>query len=113
MRWRDQKNILVLVLGLWFALAPAFYAMPATAMLLDAGISGDIASDGCDNCPDLDTDSMDCAKLCLMAALFAVSPHCEIFPAVFQDGHLPGWPGTLRELYSCPDPAPPKSAFLQ
>lgn len=110
---RSPKHILLLLLGLWFALAPALYAMPAAAMMAPDGIAMDSGSDGCSGCPDLDDDAAGCAQLCLAAAAFAIFPDSGRLLAAAHGCCLPARHSALAGFYSGPDPAPPKSLPLQ
>ena len=112
MEWTPNR-IITLFLGLWVALAPAVFAVPAAAMTLQMSISDDAGSGCCDGCPDADADCNVCALMCLNLVPFAtIAEHGKLGTAVLHDDHWPGRDLALLGRVSTPEPAPPKPISL-
>lgn len=111
MVWTGNR-FLVLLLGLWVALAPALYAVPAAAMTAQISMSDDGASGGCDDCPEGDMERGLCALMCLNAVQFATTTEPGKLHGKFGSDHEPRHHPALLGRLSTPDPAPPKPVSL-
>jgi hypothetical protein len=99
----------VLLLGLWVALAPAVFAMPAAAMTVHTTIAGDADADGCEGCTEPEQDRRICALICLNAAQSAVLAEPGKLPAQVHDGREPPGQPVLAGRLPAPEPTPPKA----
>lgn len=107
-----QIRILALILGLWMALAPAVFAVPAVAMTSQTAMGGAPDMGGCDGCPETGLDTDGCAPTCLNVMLLATLAGEAVPPAWVEDGHWLGPRPVLSGLLSAPEPAPPKPVFF-
>ena len=114
MKWTPTR-IIALFLGLWVALAPAMYAVPAAAMTPqmimsdDGDDSADAGSNCCDGCPDTAADRAVCALMCLNLVSFtAIADQGKPGRVFFREDHWPGRDQALSGFLSTPDPTPPK-----
>ena len=112
MRNLTPKRFFALLLGLWLALAPAMFAVPATAMSLQTSMTDDAGSGGCDACPQDDAARGICLLMCLNATLLAVTTEPDRLVANFGGIHQPARHPAMLGRLSTPDPAPPKAVFL-
>lgn len=106
--WRFGR-LGVLLLGLWVALAPAVFAVPAAAMTLHTTIAGDAGAGDCDGCSQPEQDKDVCALMCLNAALSAVPVDPCKLPALGSDDGRPARHPALAGRLPIPEPAPPKA----
>jgi len=106
------KRFFALLLGLWIALAPAVFAVPATAMSIQTSMSDDARSGGCDACPEGDAARGICELMCLNATLFAITTEPGRLVVDFDGIHRPGRHPAMLGRLSTPDPAPPKAVSL-
>lgn len=107
------RRIIVLVLGLWVALAPPVFVMTATAMTLHMSMSSGSGPGGCVGCPDTDADGGLCALMCLNAALAATTTAGGELSHISRNERWPVRHLAFAGHLSTPDPGPPKSVFLQ
>jgi len=106
------NRIFVLFLGLWVALAPVVYAVPAAAMAAQTDLSDDAGPGGCDNCPKGDAERGICTLMCLNAVQFATTVEPGNLHSEFGNGHEPGHHPALLGRLLTPDPIPPKPVSL-
>ena len=106
------RRIIALLLGLWLALAPAVFVMPAAAMTLHMGMSSDSVAGGCDGCPEANTDGGFCALMCLNAALVATTTAGGELSHISRGEHWPPHRLVFVDHLATPDPGPPKPVFL-
>ena len=111
MKWTPRR-IIAHFLGLWVALAPAVFVVPAAAMTLHMGMSSGSGTGGCDGCPDAGTDGGFCALNCLNAAMAATTTAGGELSHVSQDERWPVHHLPFADHLATPDPGPPKSVFL-
>jgi len=112
MRKSSPRSILALFLGLWVALAPAIFAVPAGAIPVQMNMSGEAGPGGCDACPDGDAAQGFCKLLCLNVIQLATLTEAGGPGARIAAGHQPGRHLLLPGRHSTPDPAPPKAVSL-
>jgi hypothetical protein len=106
------NRILALFLGVWIALAPAAFAMPAAAMTVQTSMSGDAWAGGYDCCPEGDMERGPCALMCFNATLLATVPELGTLSSIAREEQRPARHPALLGRLSTPDPAPPKAVSL-
>jgi hypothetical protein len=112
MRNLTPKRFFALLLGLWVALAPAMFAVPATAMSVQTSMTDDAGSGGCDACPEDVAARGICLLMCLNAMLLAITTEPGRLVTDFDGIHRPGRHPAMLGCLSTPDPAPPKAVSL-
>ncbi len=110
MGWTPRR-IIALFLGLWMALAPAGFAVPAAAMTAQTGMSDGAGSGECDGCSENVVERGLCALMCLNAALVASAVQPDKLITDFGDCHEPGRHAPMLGRLTRPDPAPPRIVF--
>ena len=107
------NRIIALFLGLWFALAPALFAAPATGMTLQLSMAHDAASGVCDCCPDAKPNRGLCALMCANALPFATIQSDDLVHVVFHDDYSLKRELTRSSRAIPPDPPPPRFIALR
>jgi hypothetical protein len=111
MIWTPDRFIR-LFLGLWLALAPAIFAIPAAAMSFQTNTSDDAGFYECDGCPEDDADRSICALECFNATLLGIMLERGTLTPITCGGCQPARHPAMLGRLSTPDPAPPKAVFL-
>jgi len=112
MKWEPHR-IIVLILGLWFAIAPAMIAVSTESMAAQISMANSAGSGDCNDCPDAGMDRDICALMCANALTFAiVSENANAGPVVFQINDWPVHHLSLTGRNLVPDPGPPRSVQL-
>jgi len=111
MAWK-AKRIFVLLLGVWVALAPAMFAVPAAAMPVQTSMSGDTGFNECDLCPENEADRSICTLMCFNATLLATLLERGKLSYIAHEEYQPARHPALLGRLSTPDPAPPKVVSL-
>ncbi len=106
------KRFFRLLLGLWVALAPAIFAVPATALPVQTSMSGDAGFNECDRCPEDEADSRICTLMCFNATLLATVLERGKLSSIVGEEYRPARHPALLGRLSTPDPAPPKVVSL-
>jgi len=107
------NRIFALLLGVWVALAPAMFAVPAAAMSVQTSTSDDAGSGGCDACPEGDVDRGICLQMCFNATLLAtVLERGNKLSPIAREGYRPERHPAMPGRLPAPDPVPPKAVSL-
>ena len=106
------NRIFAVFLGVWVALAPVMFAVPAAAMSVQTSMSDDAGPGGCDACPDNDAARDICKLMCLNALPLATITEQSRLDTDFDCLHRPGRHPAMLGRLSIPDPAPPKTVSL-
>jgi hypothetical protein len=103
------RHCIALLLGLVIAIAPAAFAVPATAMTLQMSMSSDDGCADCDCCPKAKADHSVCPLICTNALSYADVPEqLHIVFIAFSVEHRLKVSLALPDHISSPDPPPPK-----
>jgi hypothetical protein len=106
------NRIFALFLGVWVALAPAMFAVPAAAMSAQTSMSDDAGFNECDDCPEGDADRSICTLMCFNATLLATVLERGKLSPIAREEYRPARHPALLGRLSTPDPAPPKAISL-
>ncbi len=109
--WTSSR-FFALFLGIWVALAPAVFAIPAAAMTVQTGMSDDAGPGGYDCCPEGDMERGLCSLMCFNATLLATLLERGTPSPITREEYRPARHPALLGRLSTPDPAPPKSVSL-
>lgn len=107
MEFRSLRGCLVVLLGLWVVLAPAYSAAPAVAMAVQTDMS-DGATGASDCCPEDDLERALCKLMCLNAGQMAIALDPGKCLSETHDNHDRRNSGEMLGMVSRPEPAPPK-----
>jgi hypothetical protein len=113
MDWTSTR-IISLFLGLWMALAPAIFVVPATAMTLQMSVFGDANSGDCDCCRDGHANNIICMQACMNAFPFAAAAqYGSLVPMVMHNDHSAERDIVRSGHAFAPDPPPPRPVALR
>jgi hypothetical protein len=112
MTW-TLNRIIVPLLGLWIAIAPALLAVPAAGLTLQMSMVDDADPDHCGCCSDAKPNRDLCASMCVTALPFATLRSDDLVAIAFHDDYALGRELTRSSRKIPPDPPPPRSFALR